>query len=280
MPRLILTLVTILLLATIGAFAISAQTIHIVQPGETLFRVALQNGRTVDEIAMANGLAPPYLIHAGNQLIIPDANAPAAAPQESPAPAQASTSAYTVQPGESLSMIAARFGTTYLELARMNGISDPNVLNVGQVLQVPAPPAPPPATVTEPAQEAQPTYGTYLVRGGDTLSSIAAQFGTTYLELARLNGIINPDALSVGQILRVPGAPPPPEPPPPAPAESTAPTQTEVTPPSTTNVSGFELGGQALSFSFPSQMHHSRMTWVKRQVKWHGEPAGRLPAHD
>ena len=44
-------------------------------------------------------------------------------------------------------------------------------------------------------------------------------------------------------------------------------------PPSSAPTSGFELGGQALSFSQPGHMHSARMTWVKRQVKWHGEPA-------
>ena len=43
---------------------------------------------------------------------------------------------------------------------------------------------------------------------------------------------------------------------------------------STANVGGFALGGQALSFAHPGKMHDAGMTWVKRQVKWHGnEPA-------
>ncbi len=45
-------------------------------------------------------------------------------------------------------------------------------------------------------------------------------------------------------------------------------------PPSTANTGGFELGGQALSFAHPNHMKNARMTWVKRQVKWHGESAG------
>ena len=277
MRRLISLLGTALVMVMTGAVATMAQTVHIVQPGQTLFRIALLHGRTVDELAMANGLAPPYLLHAGNQIIIPDPNAPAVTPAEVAAPAQATTSAYTVQPGESLSQIAARFGTTYIVLAQMNGIADPNVLHVGQVLQVPAPVAAPETTTTAPV-DTTPTYGTYVVRPGDSLSTIAAQFGTTYLELARLNGIVNPDALHVGQILQVPGAPPPAqEQQPPAdsqtPGDTGTPPQTGPTPPSTTNVSGFELGGQALSFAHPGHMHNSRMTWVKRQVKWHGEPA-------
>jgi LysM repeat protein len=51
---------------------------------------------------------------------------------------------YTVQPGDSLSSIAQRFGTTADELARINSITDPNTLNVGQKLQVPRPTTPSP----------------------------------------------------------------------------------------------------------------------------------------
>ena len=66
---------------------------------------------------------------------------------------------------------------------------------------------------------------------------------------------------------KCPAPPPPPEP---APGEA----PTGPAPPSTANTSGFELGGQALSFAHPGHMKNARMTWVKRQVKWHGEGAG------
>jgi LysM repeat protein len=49
-----------------------------------------------------------------------------------------------VQSGDSLSSIAQRFGTTADELARINGITDPNTLDIGQKLQVPTAPAPSP----------------------------------------------------------------------------------------------------------------------------------------
>jgi LysM repeat protein len=49
-----------------------------------------------------------------------------------------------VQQGDSLSSIATQFGTTADELARINSITDPNTLNVGQKLQVPKPTTPSP----------------------------------------------------------------------------------------------------------------------------------------
>ncbi len=43
----------------------------------------------------------------------------------------------------------------------------------------------------------------YTVRSGDTLSGIAAKYGTTYQKLAQMNGIANPNKIYVGQKLRV-----------------------------------------------------------------------------
>ncbi len=288
MRRLILLLGTMIVLTTVGTSAVLAQRVHIVQVGETLFRIALNNGISLAALADANGLSAPYLIHAGNQIVIPGPNAPASNPAAPAGSPQATTSytTHTVQPGESLASIAARYGVTYLELASLNSLANPDVLFVGQVLRVPAP-APPPASpqpvsqpepqpVSQPQPQPVQTTGTYTVRGGDSLAKIAAQFNINYFELARMNGIVNPDILSVGMVLKVPGAPPPPPAPAaPAPQESTGPPVTVAPPPvSTANTGGFELGGQALSFAHPGHMHNARMTWVKRQIKWHGEPAG------
>ena len=277
MRRLIVLLLSTLVVLSLGSTAVIAQQIHIVQRGENLFRIAQQYGRTLQEIAQANGIPAPYVIHAGNQLTIPAPGGAAQAPAPAPAPQPTGTSAYTVQRGESLAIIAAKFNTTYLILAEMNGIADPNILHVGQVLQVPAPAAAPAPADTGAAPPApQPATGTYTVQRGDSLAIIAAKFNINFFELAQLNGISNPDVLSVGQVLRVPGPPPPPpEPPPadPAPADPGTPAPVGPAPPSTANVSGFELGGQALSFAHPQHMRNARMTWVKRQVKWHGEPA-------
>jgi LysM repeat protein len=101
---------------------------------------------------------------------------------------------YTVVKGDTLSGIAARFGTTYQYLAEVNGISNPNVINVGQVLKVPN------AGSTQPTPSAK----TYTVQKGDTLSGIAAKYGTTYQVLAQINGIANPNVINVGQVIVVP----------------------------------------------------------------------------
>lgn len=118
----------------------------------------------------------------------PAAKPPAPAPVKKPAPAPAATGTYTVRSGDTLSGIAAKYGTTYQELARINGIRNPDSIQAGQVLKVKGGAAPAP---------------TYTVRGGDSLSAIATAHGTTYTELARINGISNPDLIQPGQVLRL-----------------------------------------------------------------------------
>lgn len=117
--------------------------------------------------------------------------APPAKPNPAPAPAPAGT--YTVKAGDNLSTIAARYGTTAGELARINGIPNPDLIHAGQVLKVKGGAAPAPA----------PAAPTYTVQPGDNLSTIAAAHGTTWTELARINGISNPDYIQAGQVLRL-----------------------------------------------------------------------------
>ena len=111
---------------------------------------------------------------------------------------------HTVQRGETLSAIARRNGTTVAELQRLNGISNPNKIYVGQRLSIPggsSTPTPAPA----PSAPAAPSGGTtYRVRAGDTLSGIASRYGTTVAKLASLNHIANPNLISVGQVLQIP----------------------------------------------------------------------------
>lgn len=103
-----------------------------------------------------------------------------------PAP-QPSAVTYTVQPGDTLSGIAAAYNTTYQHLADINGIANPNLIYPGQVLTISGGGAPAPQQTV------------YTVQPGDTLSGIAAAFGTTYQHLAAVNGISNPNLIYPGQ---------------------------------------------------------------------------------
>lgn len=65
-------------------------------------------------------------------------------------------------------------------------------------------PPPTPRPVASPVPTATPRPATYTVRSGDTLSAIAARFGTTVAEVAALNNIANPSLIRVGQVLQLP----------------------------------------------------------------------------
>lgn len=108
----------------------------------------------------------------------------------SSAPIQApATSTYTVRSGDTLSSIAAKFGTNYQTLASLNGISNPNLIYVGQALRVNG------------SANAGSVY--YTVRAGDNLSAIASRYGTSYQSIAALNGLANPNLIFAGQTLKI-----------------------------------------------------------------------------
>ena len=99
---------------------------------------------------------------------------------------------YTVQSGDTLSGIASRFGTTYQKIASDNGIANPNLIYPGTVLRIYGGGSAPSGGGT-----------TYTVVSGDTLSGIAAKFGTTYQKIAADNGIANPNLIYPGQVLKI-----------------------------------------------------------------------------
>ncbi|MCX7819387.1 MAG: LysM peptidoglycan-binding domain-containing protein [Kiritimatiellae bacterium] len=142
---------------------------YVVQPGDSLSKIAARHGVSTRELAELNAITDPNKLRAGQKLLLPGH---ASRPRpEKPASARAAAAAdeYVVQPGDSLSKIAARHGVSARELAELNAITDPNKLRAGQKLKLPAaaktsesrparpmekpvapPPAPVPPSVTVP----------------------------------------------------------------------------------------------------------------------------------
>ena len=101
---------------------------HIVQPGESLSTIGEQYGVPWLLIAQANGIAEPYIIQVGQELIIP-------APESAPT---GGAGFHIVQSGESITSIAELYGITPTELADANpDVADWNLIFVGQRLIVP-----------------------------------------------------------------------------------------------------------------------------------------------
>src|SRR4051812_5403854 len=177
-------------------------TSYTIRSGDTLGSIASRYHTTVSALARANNIANPNVIYAGRTLQIPDGFDATPAPPVNLS-GSGGTQTYTVRSGDTLSGIAARYGTSVAALASRNGISNPNMIYVGQRLVVGGS-APSPGATTPTAPPASGS-STYSVRPGDTLSGIASRYGTTVSTLASLNGISNPNLIYVGQTLRLPG---------------------------------------------------------------------------
>nr|WP_290668624.1 LysM peptidoglycan-binding domain-containing protein [Ardenticatena sp.] len=137
-------------------------------------------------------------------------------PTETPSPPPTPTPVvYTVQQGDTLADIAARFGVTVEALRAANNLSS-DTLQVNQALTIPLTPTPTPeqspvaetatpeATPTPVPPTATPATRTYVVQPGDTLYLIAQRFGVSMDAIIQRNPNINPDNLQVGQELIIP----------------------------------------------------------------------------
>ncbi len=101
---------------------------------------------------------------------------------------------YYVQPGDSLFLIAGRFGTTVEALLAANVICNPNLIFIGQVLVIPRPGLDLPKAGGSPY---------YVVLPGDTLFCLARQFNTTVRVLAAINQLANPNLIFAGSELLI-----------------------------------------------------------------------------
>ncbi len=150
-------------------------TIYVVEPGDTLEKIAKKFGTDVNTIARYNGIADVNDIKVGQILRI--------------APAPVEKAEYTVQNGDTLYNIAKMWGTTVERLAELNGIKNPDKLEVGRVIKLPY----------------DGGDDIYIVKRGDSLFDIAKMYNTTPEALADYNGITDINSIEPGQILRIPG---------------------------------------------------------------------------
>ena len=158
------------------------EILYIVKAGDTLSRIASSFGVTLQAIMQRNNISNPNYIYVGQQLYIPASGggqpqptATSSAPQPTQPPAQPTATPnsqgytlYTVQRGDTLARIAQRFGTTIDAIMRLNNLSNPNYIYIGQQLKIPTsggqpqPTAIPPqptatASAPQPTQPAAPT---------------------------------------------------------------------------------------------------------------------------
>ncbi len=133
------------------------------------------------------------------------------------------TITYTVQRGDTVAVLAQRYGSSIQAIREANGLDSTYLIFVGQELIIPVTTLPTPTpvpTVTSVAVATSTPMGgtpgtpggtfTYIVQPGDSLYSIARRFNTTIGTIAQLNGIVAIHALRIGQQLQIPGTASPP----------------------------------------------------------------------
>ncbi len=111
-------------------------TVYVVQSGDTLSGICADHGVSLETLLAANAglISDAAMIQVGWEILIPGT---LAGTRRSPAPAGDGVSSYTVEAGDSLSALAARWGSTVQEIADLNGITDPSMIFVGQRLRRP-----------------------------------------------------------------------------------------------------------------------------------------------
>ena len=147
---------------------------YIVQKGDSLWSIANKFNMTVAELKNLNNLTN-NLLSIGQVLKIKDSSS------------NGETN-YTVQKGDSLWVIANKYGITTEELKSYNNLTS-NLLSIGQVLKIP--------------QGKTSTENIYTVKKGDSLWTIANRYNTTVEKIKVLNNLTS-NLLSVGQQLKIP----------------------------------------------------------------------------
>lgn len=221
-PIALLSFLVMLSLAVDAAPLFAQSPVHIVQPGETLTQIAARYGVALEALMQANQISEADRIFSGQPLIIPisahsaqsvdedvieEANGgvettsgenPSEVPVERSGNAIATLNrTYQVRTGDTLSLIALRFGVDADALRRLNRLPSVNVsLRAGQQLLLPAT-----------GEELRPRTPDreHRVRAGETLSKIAADYGVTLAALLQVNRIADPNTVYVGQLLIIPG---------------------------------------------------------------------------
>jgi LysM repeat protein len=191
--RTMLVVVFVMAALAVPASAHASGQVHVVQPGENLYRIARRYGTTIQAIANANGIRNPSYIWVGQRLFIPSGGGSWGGPPPG------GGGVYIVRRGDTVFSIALRYRTTIRAIAAANGLANPRLIYVGQRLRIPGGGGgswggPPPGH----------HGGVYIVRPGDTVFGIALRYGTTIRAIASANGLANPRLIYVGQRLRIP----------------------------------------------------------------------------
>jgi LysM repeat protein len=186
---------------------------YTVVPGDTLLKIANKYEISLAELMTWNQLKSS-LIRSGQVLKVSESDSvepkpvvASSTPIASTQQDQKNTSVYSIKRGDTLSKIAAQFGTTVSQLKALNNLSS-NMIYAGSTLKVSGQPVKQSETKTETVAKAPTTANAstteYVIKSGDTLGKIAAQFSISVQSIKSLNGLSS-DLIFAGQKLKVSG---------------------------------------------------------------------------
>lgn len=188
---------------------------HVVGSGETLSTISRAYGSSVGSIMAANNLKSAG-VAVGSRLVIPQGAASEAVPASvlaSRAPnfdgdgdaSGAVRRTHRVRPGETLSKIAARYGTSTSRLADWNGLRNSNRIHAGQRLIVYSRQGSSASRVASSGGRSGGSGRVHVVRSGDTLSGIARSYGLSLTALRSMNSLGSASVIRPGQKVHVSG---------------------------------------------------------------------------
>lgn len=169
--------------------------VHVVAKGETLSNIASRYKASLSGLVEANELSNPNLIRIGQKLTIPGGGSGGGGTSSG------SASFHVVRAGDTLGSIASKYGLSVSQLTEANGITNPSLIHIGSRLALSGE-----AFVADSAGGGGGSATSHTVAAGETLGSIAGQYGIALADLAQANDITDVNRIRVGQELTVPGA--------------------------------------------------------------------------
>ncbi|MGF4045954.1 lytic transglycosylase [Paenarthrobacter nitroguajacolicus] len=199
--------------AALRPMAPSVPDSYTIVRGDTISAIARRFNVDTTAVLQLNNLSATTLIYPGQTIKLKGTATAAPAKPAPPAPSapstQGSATVYTVVAGDTLGAIAAKHGVPLSSIFSWNGLNRSSIIYPGQKIKVSGGSAPSAPAAPAPAPAPAPLAGTgsYTIKAGDTLSSIASRHGVSLAALmAANNNVTATTVIYPGQKLTIPGA--------------------------------------------------------------------------